>query len=792
MSGENKLSCENIKIDKMTQEKKSIEKKTTEKIPCEVCEKPYAKSYMKNHIKKEHENKSIIKMETDTESKEVIQVEVEVTREQQVEENNKEEENKEDSDQVIKMYDEDDEELELEMRELQEDYELGEEATKASQDLKEQDKQEKKVVNPDAEFILSTQTGLELEELFNSIDMDNLHDDSRDTNILPEILDNKEADEDVTNIIGEVLKETVERVERENETVHHNYARNEDMTRQCPHCDQKFGWLVDLISHMMKDHEPFKKMDMPADPVPYLFGEMMSELGEEMEGIRHKTEKFQRDITEQLNFQTQTLKQDLLREIGKMLKTKTETGEEQTVNKPTPDIKKNLACYSCKENYGNKEQHFHCLDCGKFFKTGIMLSKHIQNVHTDEIQAVCDTNMCKDSNRIKDEEIKRLKAVIAENSSVLMDTLEENRTLNEQNIILMGLEDEDKSPENDENSKESGDVQSENRKLTCTKCGWKTSNKKLLVGHMTSHQKADNRPQLFKCTECDFTSKSISSLNGHLEAHGNMISCGRNVGNGSVNCTKEFQTTQKLNEHIKNVHSQNANSQFKCNECEKVFSTQNSLLQHARTKHKETSSIPVGHQEWARPQQMTNKLCTMCPAEFKMEADLRVHETIHNEDIPCTQCDAVFETKKQLSYHKRTEHEGFNTVIKLCRYFQQGRCHKGAECSFTHEYKNNMKSQKQQWSQACRRGPRCEFLAMGDCYFFHSEFRGQEQGSGHQEHFRGWKQDQEFKNRNQEQFRRRGQGVQSKAEMHKKSCHFQDRCWNLETCEFSHLGFRMR
>jgi uncharacterized C2H2 Zn-finger protein len=274
-----------------------------------------------------------------------------------------------------------------------------------------------------------------------------------------------------------------------------------------------------------------------------------------------------------------------------------------------------------------------------------------------------------------------------------------------------------------------------------------------------------------------------------------MFCCGRKFGNGGLNCMKMFKTQQTLNEHIKTSH----NAKFKCNKCEKVFTTLNSLQQHTQIKHEETFKIPVGHQKWNQPQESVNFSCIMCPAEFKMEADLKVHVANHEDaDFVCNQCDELFESKKQLNDHKKNEHEGFKTVNKLCRYFQQGRCYKGLECSFIHEYRTNMKPQQQHinlsqkdLSQTCRRGPRCEFLAREDCFYFHPGVGGQE-GLDGQDQFRGWNQKQQFRSRNQENFRRQGQDDHFSNRVHKTPCHFQDRCWNPETCGFSHQDFGMK
>ena len=740
MSGQDKLISENVKVDKVNDGKKPVEKKTTEKIPCEVCDKPYAKSYMKSHIKKEHENKSMPDIE-------VIQVEVEVMREQEVEttyeEKSEKEENKEvkeDNDVVIKN--DDDEKVEQEMREILDDYELGEEASRMSQELKEKDNLEKKALKPDAEFLLSTQTGLEMQEMFDNLDMDNMLDDSRDTNIELEVIDNKEADEDVANIIGEVLKETEKRVELEDETVYHSFARNEDMTRQCQHCDQRFAWLVDLTSHMMREHEPFKKVDMPADPVPYLFGEMMSELGEEMEGIRHKTEKFQKDITRQLNFQTQTLKQDLLKEIGKMLKPKPETGEpNEPANKPTPDMMKKVACYGCEENMGNRTQHFHCVECGKFFDKGKILSKHIQNEHINEIKAVCEKHKCKDLTRKKDEEIKRLKAVIEDNAKVIHDTLEENKTLNDQNTMRRCLEGEIEPTENPEEPEQTDKEQEETRQVRCTKCNFVTTKVNILKDHVTKRHMST----CIVCPKCLEEFNSQQTLNSHMKKEHAKIenlpmghperSRRKNQLDMTNNfmcpyCPEEFQTKKDLRDHIYSNHNRDDDG-YECTECKTVFQTKKDLRDHINSNHKRDDD---GYE------------CTECKTVFQTKKYLRDHiNSNHNSDddgYECTKCKKMFKTTEEYQEHVKNEHEEFQKDTPICKYYKQGRCTR-QPCNFRHPKKyqkyqqlqqqqshphqqQNQNPQQHEWLPACRRGPACAYLAQGKCHFFHSAWTQQQ------------------------------------------------------------------
>ena len=736
-------------VQEKPQEKKNLTKKPPqEKFPCGICNTPYSKSYLKVHIKI-HEKKikdeikileneeigtskepSTIKetsakndrehveevTEEDTDKSNSFQVEAQVINEAKKDES---EELKE-----LNTDDERDEEkiIEIEMREHLEDYELAEEAAKVSQELKETHNQ-KKALGPDAEFLLSTQTGLLVQEMFESIDIDNLLDESKatdnlldeskDTNnlldesndidiLLKERNDIDERDNYLANIIGDVLRETANRVEEGEDAEYHNFGRNADMTRKCCHCDEKFGWLIDLISHMMREHEPFKKMEGISDPMPYLIGELMSELGEEMEGMRYRTEKYQKDITKQLNFQTQTLKQDLLREIGKMVKLDSEPKVEKHHENKTqsePDTKRLVACYRCEKDVGENTKHFHCLDCGKFFETGKVLNRHIQNSHTEEIKTICDKQECHISKKQMEITIKSLKETIHENAKVIQDALDENETLKEQNIILQNMQTENEFNQTDDKQADTNNDGSVKVQLMCKNCDFLTIEPHILKDHIIKKHRMPN---------------------------------------------------------------------LVCSKCLEEFTSQQLLKIHMNREHKNVQDPLIGHPDKAKQKNQQegigNFVCPECPEKFQIKKNWRKHILDHHtvDEFECVECENVFDTKGKYDEHMKRYHGEFQKETKVCRYYKQGRC-TNQQCRFAHPenlqpnnqhnsqqkqmpfqpmqqqqiyHQQELEQQQQQnWLPSCRRGPACVFLAQGRCFYFHrkQEQKQQQQGSSRRE-----------------------------------------------------------
>ena len=121
--------------------------------------------------------------------------------------------------------------------------------------------------------------------------------------------------------------------------------------------------------------------------------------------------------------------------------------------------------------------------------------------------------------------------------------------------------------------------------------------------------------------------------------------------------------------------------------------------------------------------------------------------------LSCLKCSKVFATGKAVEDHM-TEHGNNNdTQIeyenpmkqKICRYFRNGFCVKGDECAVKHS------DVSEHQVPPCRRGQHCFFKAQNRCKFFHPL--------------------NEAQNTQQTQI---------------KLCRFQERCWDMSSCLFSH------
>ena len=128
----------------------------------------------------------------------------------------------------------------------------------------------------------------------------------------------------------------------------------------------------------------------------------------------------------------------------------------------------------------------------------------------------------------------------------------------------------------------------------------------------------------------------------------------------------QYQSKQKLNEHINTSHKKqtvNQQNENRCDMCDKTFASEHSLKQHNSSKHQAIPKLPVGHPEKVTSKEKENNLA----------------------DIACVQCGQRFANGKDVDEHMLThkdeEENGIfkgYTETRVCRYFRRGACVKGS------------------------------------------------------------------------------------------------------------------
>ena len=210
----------------------------------------------------------------------------------------------------------------------------------------------------------------------------------------------------------------------------------------------------------------------------------------------------------------------------------------------------------------------------------------------------------------------------------------------------------------------------------CISCDFKTHNKQILVAHMRTHTGA--RP--YECKNCDHKASTVSTLYAHVKKHHKEIewtSC--NI------CAKSLKKYQ-LSKHQKGHLDEKT---FKCDQCEKYFTTKRGKDLHELThsgqsdkaqpkRNRKRFECPICgiFVKKLRLHQVTHTsekpyACTFCLRAFAQIQARDGHEQTHATDsnkrnLKCEFCDQVYAQRASLAQHKESMHEGVTYECKVC------------------------------------------------------------------------------------------------------------------------------
>ncbi|KAL1378950.1 hypothetical protein pipiens_003875 [Culex pipiens pipiens] len=154
----------------------------------------------------------------------------------------------------------------------------------------------------------------------------------------------------------------------------------------------------------------------------------------------------------------------------------------------------------------------------------------------------------------------------------------------------------------------------------------------------TKGPKTPKEPKSFQCTMCGKIYKTSYNLKEHETSHNS------DQKNHKCHiCLRDFARRKYFLEHLRMHETEN---QFKCNECDKAYSTNRLLQQHIRVTH-----------SGERPFQ-----CSICPKNFARASSLHVHvqsvhKKIRKKTFRCDKCTRSFEGKTAFERHMNS-HEG--------------------------------------------------------------------------------------------------------------------------------------
>ena len=195
--------------------------------------------------------------------------------------------------------------------------------------------------------------------------------------------------------------------------------------------------------------------------------------------------------------------------------------------------------------------------------------------------------------------------------------------------------------------------------LKCHICDYRTHNRFNLKGHIDRHNKAASficdecgkgfysRGTLeehkkgkhgsgFPCDVCGATLTSMSNLRQHRKTHEPKSA---DVTYQCDICGQGYRARSKCAFRLHVLKHQGIVKQFKCSDCDKILTSDNSYRQHMR---KHSGEKPF--------------ICEFCSKAFSEKKYLQVHRRIHTGEKPyeCDICGICFNQRSTMTSHRRS------------------------------------------------------------------------------------------------------------------------------------------
>jgi Zinc finger, C2H2 type len=196
-------------------------------------------------------------------------------------------------------------------------------------------------------------------------------------------------------------------------------------------------------------------------------------------------------------------------------------------------------------------------------------------------------------------------------------------------------------------------VQLDEPLLACEVCVIQLENafifRKLCNEAWTAMQKQTESKNLFKCPKksCSKSYKVIDFLEIHKKTHNTKVKRRKIIG--CEDCPRKFSNKRLYLAHFQVIHEKN---EFKCQvkSCLRKYSSPANLRRHVRDDHE------------------TEHKCQQCPKTFSTNDFLQCHiRSVHeNNPYVCKICKKKYEHPRSLSIHEKTVHLGMRFQCKKC------------------------------------------------------------------------------------------------------------------------------
>ena len=217
------------------------------------------------------------------------------------------------------------------------------------------------------------------------------------------------------------------------------------------------------------------------------------------------------------------------------------------------------------------------------------------------------------------------------------------------------------------------------KEYTCAECGKEFVQNHTLQKHVLLAHSSGRR---FQCEKCDVRFSDEASLSKHERAHDEGLQCSecgkwfthkRSLGRHMMmhNTEKVFSANDAEKMYRTTAEKKPDRIMFKCDECDKAFSTENQLMRHVTAKHSgekpyacdlcggdkafRTSSKLKCHVRQVHSEARPFK-CGTCGSAYKQKNELNRHMKSHSEERPylCTECPWQFREQSMLRRHMLT------------------------------------------------------------------------------------------------------------------------------------------
>ena len=143
-------------------------------------------------------------------------------------------------------------------------------------------------------------------------------------------------------------------------------------------------------------------------------------------------------------------------------------------------------------------------------------------------------------------------------------------------------------------------------------------------------------------------------------------------------CLVECKDKVERLKHEETVHKNNG--KYKCQRCNKTYSSNTSLHYHESKQHNNGNEVHVFH-------------CEVCLAEFTTEASLQRHiETIHQSSMKfeCEDCEESFTREDSLKRHQKEKHLKLNANLDFVEDFEKFLQHNCDQCNKSFKRKDKL------------------------------------------------------------------------------------------------------